>query len=259
MVRFYDVNGIRTRVLELGEGEPIILLHGWGTKIESLFPISSFLQTDMKVIIMDFPGFGQTDFPPAPWGVSDYVDWLRSLLHILKIDSAYFLGHSFGGRVGIKLAASAPEIVKGLILVDSAGVRQFETSWRTKILGAISGVAKPFLYLLPGSLSNKIRWKFYKSIGSTDYLTAGRLRETYLKVINEDLEPLLGNICAPTLLVWGEKDQATPLKDGELMARKITGSKLIVIKDAGHYPFVDNPIEVNKYIAEYLKQPEKLL
>ena len=175
MFRFYDIQGLRTRVLITGQGDPIVMLHGWGTNIESLSPIYSFLQKKRKVVALDFPGFGQTDFPPTAWGVGDYTDWLVSFLQSLEIDSADFLGHSFGGRVSIKLAAMHPKIVNKLILVDSAGVRQFEMSWRNKMLRLITDIGKPILYSLPKQLSGKLRWKFYRSIGSTDYLTAGRL------------------------------------------------------------------------------------
>jgi len=254
MIQFCNIQGLRTRILVVGQGDPIVLLHGWGTNIESLSPIYSYLQKNMKVIALDFPGFGQTDFPPKAWGVGDYTEWLILLLQSLKIDAADFLGHSFGGRVCIKLAATYPKIVKRLILVDSAGVRQFEMNWRNKVFRAISKIGKPILYSMPKQLGNSIRWRFYSSIGSTDYLTAGRLKETYQKVINEDLEPILSDIDSPTLLLWGENDQATPLSDGELMSKKINNAKLVAIKNAGHYPFVDSPAEVNNYIVEFLNK-----
>lgn len=252
MFRFYNICGLRTRVFEVGLGDPIVLLHGWGTNIESFSPIYSDLQNKRKIIALDFPGFGQTDFPPTPWGVGDYTDWLLALLQCLKIENADFLGHSFGGRVGIKLAVTHPKVVNKLILVDSAGVRQFKMGWRNNILKEIANIGKPILYSLPNQMGLKLRWKFYKAIGATDYLTAGRLKETYQKVINEDLEPVLCNISSPTLLIWGEEDRATPLKDGILMSKIIPDSKLVVIKYAGHYPFVDNSSEVNKQIENFL-------
>ena len=252
MFRFYDIQGLRTRVLVLGQGAPIVLLHGWGTKIESLSPVYSFLQKMRKVIALDFPGFGQTDFPPMAWGVGDYTDWLVSLLKSLEIESADFLGHSFGGRVGIKLAATRPKVVNKLVLVDSAGVRQFEMNWRNKMLELIARIGKPVLYSLPKQLGSRLRWRLYSSIGSTDYLTAGRLKATYQKIINEDLEPILCNISSPTLLLWGENDQSTPLNDGVLMSKNISNSELVIIKNAGHYPFVDSPSEVNIQIEKFL-------
>lgn len=252
MFSFHNVKGIRTRMLDTGQGDPIILLHGWGTKIESLFPISSYLEKRMRVIAVDFPGFGQTDFPPRAWGVGDYTEWLILLIRKLNIETACFLGHSFGGRVCIKLASLYPQMVKKMILIDSAGVRQFEFNWRNQAISTVSMVIKPLINMLPKQLVNKIRWRFYSSIGSTDYLTAGRLKETYQKIINEDLEPVLSNIASPTLLIWGENDRDTPLADGMLMAQKIHRSKLITIKSAGHFPFIDDPAQVNKHIEDFL-------
>lgn len=253
MIKYCNVNGLRTRYLMLGEGEPIILLHGWGTNLDSFLPMYSVLQKSMRVIAVDFPGFGHTDFPPIPWTVGDYTNWLISFLQALGVTSAYFLGHSFGGRVSIKLAASSPEIVKKLILVDSAGVRQFEINWRRKFYKELSRLTKPILYLLPKSWSQKVRWKFYQAISATDYLTAGRLKETYQNVINEDLEPILDQIKASTLLIWGKNDQTTPLSDAIIMSKKIINSKLIVVKGAGHYPFVDSPDDVNQNIITFLQ------
>ncbi len=249
---FANVKNLRTRYWDVGQGEKIVLLHGWGTQIESLKPIIDHLQQKFNVFVFDFPGFGQTDYPPEAWGLDEYTDWVLCFMEQFNVSPAIVLGHSFGGRIGIKLAALHGDAVSKLILVDSAGVHQFNSSWRSVISRKMSRVLSPALNTLPGGLKNKVRWRLYQLMGATDYLTAGRLKSSYVKVISEDLEQLLPLIQVPTLLIWGEKDTATPLADGKLMAKKIQNSRLEIIRQAGHYPFLDKPEAMNRILTNFL-------
>jgi len=249
---FTDIQGIRTRYIISGEGEAFLLLHGWGAQIERLEPLQTHLEKIYKVYSFDFPGFGQTDYPPVPWSVGDYANWVLAFMDRFEIKAAIILGHSFGGRVSIKLGAYFPERIQKIILVDSAGVRQSETSRRIKIINEATNKVKPFLKYLPTIIRNQVQWKFYSAIGSTDYLTAGRLRDTYSKVISEDLAPILPLIKLPTLLIWGKNDEATLLADANLMQSLIPDSTLVVIEKAGHYSFIDQPLKVTIALDEFL-------
>lgn len=238
---FTQIGGLRTRYITQGEGQPILLLHGWGTQLESLAPVTNHLAAQRKVYALDFPGFGASEFPPVDWSVGDYAGWLAQFIEKFNLDSFDLLGHSFGGRVAIKYSSTCPEKVKQLILVDSAGVRQYEMRPRFRFYRLVAKAGRPVLGLLPEPARKRVQWRMYRAIGSTDYLTAGRLRGTYSKVISEDLEPFLPLVKARTLLVWGEQDQATPLADAQVMASKIPDNRLVVIPHAGHYPFLDQP------------------
>lgn len=248
---FAQVAGLRTRYITLGEGLPILLLHGWGTQLESLAPLANHLSARRKVYALDFPGFGASEHPPVDWSVGDYAGWLSEFIEKFRLEPLDLLGHSFGGRVAIKFVSSWPARVNQLVLVDSAGVRQYETSPRFRFYRLVAKAGKPLLSLLPEPARKKAQWRLYRAIGSTDYLTAGELRGTYSKVISEDLEPLLPLVHARTLLVWGEQDQSTPLSDARVMAEKIPGSRLVVIPNAGHYPFLDQPERVYEALDHF--------
>lgn len=238
---FVTIAGLRTRYVVTGEGEPLLLLHGWGTQLDSLAPVARHLAACRRIFALDFPGFGGTQLPPVDWSVGDYAAWLAQFTTHFALEKSDLLGHSFGGRVAIKFSTAWPERVGRLVLIDSAGVRQYKTSPRYRISRLVAKAGRPVLNLLPEPARKRMQWRMYRAIGSTDYLTAGPLRGTYSKVISEDLEPLLPAIRARTLLVWGELDASTPLADARVMASKIPNNRLVVIPDAGHYPFLDRP------------------
>ena len=108
-----------------GEGEDIVLLHGWGSNITLFKSMTEVLKTKYRVIAPDMPGFGLSDEPPIAWCVDDYVDFIIKFLGELGVTKAAFLGHSFGGRVIIKFfeRENLPFEISKLILVDSAGVK----------------------------------------------------------------------------------------------------------------------------------------
>lgn len=248
---FVTINETRVRFERRGDGSPVLLLHGWGRDIESLAVLQTHLATYRSTYALDFPGFGLSEPPPTAWSVGDYVCLVTDFMNYFDISKADLLGHSFGGRVAIKLAAAQPERVRRLVLVDSAGVRQYESSLGFRLVGRLASLTKPLLYRLPTRVRKRVRWWLYSSIDSTDYLTAGPMRETYKRVIEEDLEPLLPLVQASTLLLWGSKDKATPLKDARVMAKKIPNAKLVVLPKAGHFSFLDQPTLAQKALDDF--------
>ena len=134
---YKTVNGIRINYEEKGEGELIVLLHGWGSNIRLFANLIALLSRKYKVVAMDMPGFGESQEPPAAWDVSDYVQFVVDFLSDYSDKKIMFLGHSFGGRVIIKLNSRGdlPFEVSKVILVDSAGILPPKTnkkSWRTR-------------------------------------------------------------------------------------------------------------------------------
>jgi pimeloyl-ACP methyl ester carboxylesterase len=249
---FISIQRLRTRYVCQGAGNPIILLHGWGTNLDSMENLVNHLSKSMKVFAVDLPGFGQTDFPPSSWSVDNYVDWVIDFMKEMGLGKADFIGHSFGGRICIKLAAQHSELINRLILMGSAGVRQSKPGFYRKLVLFSVRVGKQIAKIFSPRVMNKLRWKFYKSLGSTDYLTSGKLKGTYSLVISEDLEKYLNLISSSTLLIWGENDVDTPVQDGKLMGKLIKGAKLVIIKNAGHYSFQDNPKEVFLELDKFL-------
>lgn len=250
------VNNIRINYVQKGEGDLIVLLHGWGSNIKLFANLVDLLAKKYTVVAMDMPGFGESQEPPAAWCVDDYVDFVISFLKDYDNKNIMFLGHSFGGRVIIKLNSrkDLPFNISKVILVDSAGIlppKSNKKSWRTRYYKFGKAVLsfKPVAKLFPNALEN-----FRKKMGSADYAAASPLmRQVLVKVVNEDLEPLLPNIKCPTLLIWGVNDTATPLSDGEKMEKLIPDAGLVKLDNAGHYSFLEQQFIFNRVMTSFMK------
>lgn len=253
------VNNIKINYEQKGSGDLVVLLHGWGSNIKLFANLIDLLSVKYTVVAMDMPGFGESQEPPTAWCVDDYVDFVIDFLKDYDNKKITFLGHSFGGRVIIKLNSRNNllfEIGK-VILVDSAGIlppKSNKKSWRTRYykMGKAVLSTKLVQKIAPDALEN-----FRKKMGSADYAAASPLmRQVLVKVVNEDLEPLLPNIKCPTLLVWGVNDTATPLSDGEKMEKLIPDAGLVKLENAGHYSFLEQQFIFNRVMRSFMKIEE---
>lgn len=247
------LNGLDTYYQDEGQGEPVVLLHGWGVSSQSLARVASSLATAYRVLSIDLPGFGWSRAPANAWGAVQYADHVRALLDALGLDRVALLGHSFGGRIAIVLAVQHPVRVARLILVASAGVRT-RPSIRVRAKIAATKLVRRVL-TLPGwgRVGERVLRRWQDRMGSRDYRAAGAMRPTLVKVVNEDLTPMLPMIQAPTLLLWGDQDQEVRRPAVETMAERIPGARLVVFPGAGHFPFQDAPEEFHRRLTEFLR------
>ena len=249
---YLDLDGARVWYEAAGTGRPVLLLHGWGANAAAMRPILGALRADHAVYALDFPGFGQSPLPPAAWGVGEYAELAIAFLDALGVARTDVIGHSFGGRVAIKLAAKWPDRVERLVLVDSAGVPHAETPGRAVLRAGLRAgraiLSAPGLGAVRGKAETLARGR----LGSEDYRSAGPLRETFLKVVSEDLRPYMPEIKAPTLLIWGENDLDTPLADAKVMESAIPDSGLVVLRGAGHFSYLDRPADFARIVRHFL-------
>jgi len=229
-----EVAGQKIYYEVFGSGKRILFLHGWGGSCESFYSVAEVLSRDLQVILADLPGFGRSNLPRRIFGTFDYAEIIWGFLRELGIDKIVVAGHSFGGRIALAMATADPtrEAMERLILIDSEGVST--KNLKTEILVATYKTAKR---LSPTSWTKKLK----SLTGSKDYLEAGPLQSTLVKVVNEDLKPLLPQITIPTLIIWGKNDKVTSLKDAELLSEKIKNSHLEILEDAGHFSYLDQP------------------
>jgi len=218
-----------------GKGKPFLILHGWGSKYDRWRKVGELLaEKNFKVIIPDLPGFGKSQELLYSWNLDDYVEWVfefSNLLPELK-NGFYLLGNSFGGSVAAKFSIKYAQKVKKLFLVSAACIRK--TTFKKIFLEKISKIIKIFYFLPFYNLAKKAFYKFV--IGSNDYLKVnGVMKETYLKVISEDLSEKLPFLRVPTVIIWGDKDESTPLYQAKIINRKIQDSKLVIIAGGDHY------------------------
>jgi pimeloyl-ACP methyl ester carboxylesterase len=224
----------------------LVVLHGWGVSLDAVAPIQTALAAERHVLAFDLPGFGQSDPPAAVWGSSDYAEVVKRALHSLSLGQIDLVGHSFGGKVAILLASCWPKLVRRLVLVNSAGIRPTRSPiYAGRVL--TFKAARRLAGRLPGA-----GW-LSQRLGSADYRVAGPLRSTLVRVVNEDLRPLLPRITAPTLLVWGDQDRETPPSDAAIMEREIPDAGLVVFHGAGHYSYADDQPRFCRVVSNFLK------
>lgn len=230
------VDGIETNYKITGSGPLILILHGWGSSSEAWSKILELLaQHGFQTIVPDLPGFGRTVPPPTVWGVEEYADFIKRFADALALEKFILVGHSFGGQTAAQFAAHHPEKIEKLILFAPAivrknpGLKEFMLKYFAKLVGLL-------LYAVPfEDLRNNIRNVLYMIIRRRDYVkTQGIMREIFQKVIRQDVSAVCPNITASTLLIWGDKDRATPIAEAYAIKRKISGSVLRVVAGQGH-------------------------
>ncbi|HLG51735.1 MAG TPA: alpha/beta hydrolase [Chloroflexota bacterium] len=250
-----EVDGIRASYVRVGRGQPVVLLHGWGGSAASFGPIPALLADRCDVVAIDLPGFGATPRPPVPWGTFEYAAFVASFLRQGGLAPCTLIGHSFGGRVSLAVAAQEPALVTRLVLVDSAGIvprrgpRYYLRVYSVKALRA--ALSLPGLAGVRAAVMDRL----YRRVGSADFNAATDpiLRATLVRVVNEDLRHLMPSIKAPTLLIWGDQDQDTPLSDARLMERLIPDAGLVVFEGAGHFSYLDRLDQFCRVVAHFIE------
>lgn len=222
----------------------LLILHGWGCNASVYANLTEHLSKNYEVIIPELPGFGATAEPPTAWGVSDYA---AHLCDLLDFQPDVLLCHSLGCRIAIKLLAENKINPQKVIFTGAAGIKPKRTASQ-KLKTRVFKVKKLFLKPFP-KLLEKLRSKY----GSADYKAASPImRQCLVKIVNEDLTELLPFVTHDTLLIWGENDDSTPLSDGKLMESLMPNAGLAVIKNAGHYAFLEQPALFIKILDSYL-------
>ncbi|MCH5254609.1 MAG: alpha/beta hydrolase [Lachnospiraceae bacterium] len=246
--KIIKIDDISVNYIDEGEGDVILLLHGWGSNITLFDGIIKVLSPSHRVIAPDMPGFGKTAEPSVPWCVDDYVDFVMKFIDLMQLKEVSVLVHSFGGRVLFKMNAreNLPFVIHKAVLIDSAGILPKKT-WKQKASLRMYKIARrimstaPLHFLYPDAVEEMRRKR-----GSADYNNATpTMRATLVKVVNEDLEPLIPKLNCPTLIIWGDQDTATPIGDARSMERLIKDAGLVVCEGAGHYSFLEQPAKVH--------------
>jgi len=240
-----EIDGLNIAYDDRGEGRPILLLHGWGGSSASFAPVADFLVANaFRAISIDFPGHGGSDEPPEAWSVTEYAALTRKFIDALGLYGCGAIAHSFGGRVAIYLSSEYWDIFSRQVLTDAAGIRP-----RRKLKYYV----KVYAYKL-GKQFYKVKWlrralkldEKLKNAGSADYRSLSEsMRGTFSRVVNQDLTPRLKRIGIPTLLVWGDQDEETPLYMAHIMEAQIRDAGLVVFQGAGHFSYLD-------YLGRYL-------
>lgn len=249
-----EVKGKKINYEVSGEGKPIVLLHGWLASLETMAPLARHLEKNFKVYSIDIIGFGKSELPDKPLSTNDFGDFLKELLEKLNIKNPILIGHSNGGRTIINYAGRNLGEINKIVLIDSAGIVP-KRSKKYYIKMYTFKSLKKILNILPNTeMTNNIRNRVLGKFGSSDYKNSPEvLKGTMSIILNEDQKYLMPNIKAPTLLIWGDKDTATPIEDGKTMEKLIPGSGLVVFEGAGHFSYLDRLSNCLIVLDEFLK------
>jgi pimeloyl-ACP methyl ester carboxylesterase len=275
--RWVILDGQPINVIELGEGPPLVFVHGlierWTQWVEQL---STFADKN-RVIAMDLPGFGDSPMPAEKISISGYARIIEKLLDVLKIRVATFVGHSMGGFTSVELAINFPERVQRLVLVSPAGLstynnprnlllvaqmrrfRQIVDPYHARVAAHAELLARrPRLRLLDPTTHIVARHsdrlpapfvaEFVRGLGAPGYIDGMEA------IFNYDYRDRLGEIACPTLIVWGDRDAVVTAKDADLYERLIPNSRKVIFRDTGHMAMIERPMAFNALLEEFLDE-----
>ena len=234
------------------DAPPVLVLHGWGASIDAVGSIVDGLATRFEVCAIDLPGFGESAEPPQPWDVAAYARFVLGVCDELGLERFSLVGHSFGARIGIVIAATEPDRIARRVLTGAAGLKpkrkpsdyaKVAVAKAGRVVGAVGGA--------PG---RRLQDRMRRRVASSDWLEATEaMRGTFRAVIAEDLAPHLPDIRASTLLIWGDGDADTPLWMGREMESSIPDAGLVVL-EGGHYVYAERAAELNRIAAHFLAE-----
>jgi len=228
----------------------LIFLHGWRSESSVWFKLlENGRYNEFNIYLLDLPGYGKSQTPKVNFNLENYAEIVNKFIEKLNLQKPSVIGHSFGGAVLIKLASLDENSIDKLILIGASGIRNKKLK-----KSIIKSIAKAISPLFRPKFMQDMRINLYRMIGSDDYVATPHLKEIYLNVIKEDLTEDLKKIRNKTLLIWGEKDKDTPLRDGLLMKKNIKNSRLNIIKSAGHFSFITDSDLVSDYIINFINQ-----
>lgn len=244
----------------IGEGKPLLMLHGWGSSASVMMPLAKQLAKTRQCFLVDLPGFGNSPEPPAEWGISDYAAMTRAFVDsYFPDDTPDLLVHSFGCRIMLKILSipDTRDLFDKIIVTGGAGLKPVR-SWKFYIRSAIAKLLKAPVKLLPSSMRDRaLQWirgtALWRSLGSSDYQQlSGVMRGTFVKSVNEHFDDQLHHIDKEILLLWGKNDGATPVSQAKRLEKGLKNSALVEIENAGHYAFLDQPATFVRIAKAYL-------
>lgn len=223
----------------------ILILHGWKRSLNEWRGIAASLSEKNRVVLIDLPGFGNSTNPEKEiFDLFGYAGLINKFINKLKLRNIILIGHSFGGQLSIAIASKNKKVRK-LILVDTSGIRKRSLVTKIKIL-----VAKAFknAFFIPKS----IRQYGYEKIASRDYKNAESLRESFKKIIEQDISENAKKIKIPTLIIWGENDKEVPISLGKALQSLIENSTFRIVWRADHHPHLEKPEKFLEIIEEFI-------
>lgn len=228
MYMYYEARGHNGTI-------PIVFGHGWGRDHKDFIPVVELLGENVRVIMLDFPGFGNSPHPDAAWDTKEYARATRAFLaEELGLTRYIWVGHSFGGRVGLRLGEMPDSPVEHLFVVAGAGVKRSMTL-AARVRAKWRGWS--FRLRKRRARNEQELVEIEKKFGSRDYVNSRDIgmREIFIKTVEEDQAQLVSSITCRTTLIYGSRDTETPPEIGELLHRLIPHSTYLECSEFDHH------------------------
>ncbi|MBE7074482.1 MAG: alpha/beta hydrolase [Clostridiales bacterium] len=222
---FYEYKGSKVNYNIIGNGEvQFVFLHGWGGSVKSFDFICKYLNINFTALFIDFPPFGNSESPKQDYTIFDYAELTLAIMRENNFNKPIIVGHSFGGRVAIILAAG--NYAKKLVLVNSAGLKPKRN-------------LKYYFRVIKNKVYKKLHIK--KQLGSKDYIAlSNNMKKTFVNIVTTFLDKYVININVPTLIFWGKQDKETPVYMAKRFNKLIKNSQLVIVKKAGHFSYIND-------------------
>lgn len=252
---YFTINNVNLYYEKYGNKKNVLLIFpGWGDNRKTFDKVINILKEYFTIYIFDYPGFGNTEFPNIDLDIYDYSKIFIQFIKQNNIESPLVIGHSFGGRIIITMSGFYNIKFKKIVLIDSAGIKA-KKSILSKLKQLSYKILKKIKNIIPKKYREKYLNKLVSIFGSNDYKSIpDSMKKTFINIVNTDLSEYLKYIISETLIIWGEKDIDTPLKDGYIMNELINDSGLIVLKNASHYSYLEYSDYIIKILLEFLKE-----
>jgi pimeloyl-ACP methyl ester carboxylesterase len=260
---YLELEGTRVRYVDVGEGPPVVLLHGFASSIENWITVMPKLVKDHRVIAIDLRGFGWTDRPVADYSPKAQAQLLKALLDERKVGKIALVAHSWGSSVALAFALEYPDQVDRIALYDAwvydSQLPSMFHMARAKGLGEIL-----FGLFYSERYEERLTLGFYDPEIVTQQLvdeveiafdrpgTRAAALEAVRGMRFDEMEEKYQTIKAPTLLLWGREDLVTPVSIGEKLVRQLPNAKLNIYPRCGHFPMIEAVSESTRDLGVFL-------
>lgn len=246
---YVKIDNRKIHYKKIGSGEPILFVHGWGGNVYSLHALAELASKKYTAILIDLPGFGKSDNPPPHWGVEGYAELVCHVIKALNLKKPHYVGHSFGGAIGIYIASKYPRLMNKLVLCNSSFKREKKISTTAKLAKKIPHRNNPVIKLIEPFMK-KVYYKLFHT--DSDLMKYPHLESNFRKIVIQDLTPEAKKIHIPTYILWGEEDSMTPVLWAYELEKNIKNSQIKVFPGVRHNLPLKYPKEVWTEIKPFL-------
>ncbi len=245
------IKNLKIRYSIVGHGEYVFIFHGWGCTLEVYESIVSILKEKYTVVTFDFPGFGKSEIPSTVWASEDYTDFAIEFINYFDCKKISIIGHSFGTRIMTRMCnrKSLPFVIEKMVFINGAGILPCDIDEYQKEFHAFQSKKEELLNKKDNAGLSILRAKANGDYAYLDETMCG----CCINAATDNIYNLLPQINCPTLLIYGENDMETPVEHGKIMEKLIPDAGLVVVKNAGHFSFLDQPYVFKRVLCSFFE------